>query len=56
MLEALNTAVRHTFMEVADSNYPERTVAVMVTALPHSSAPAWEKTFDQADIRLYDLN
>lgn len=40
-----------------DSNYPERTVAVMVTALPHSAAPVWKKTFDQADIELrFELN
>jgi len=40
-----------------DNNYPERTIAVMVTALPHSAAPDWKKTFDQADIELrFELN
>src|SRR6266700_7295578 len=40
-----------------DSNYPERVVAVLVTALSRSSVPVWEKCDDKADIELrFELN
>jgi hypothetical protein len=40
-----------------DPNYPERIVAVLVAAVPHSLAPTWKKTHEQADIELrFELN
>jgi len=40
-----------------DTSYPERLISVLVTALPHSPTPTWEKVFAQADIELrFELN
>lgn len=40
-----------------DNNYPDRTVAVMVAALPQSAAPIWKKAFPEVDIELrFELN
>ena len=40
-----------------DNIYPDRCVAVMVAAVPTSSAPTWQKQFDQAHIELrFEIN
>ena len=40
-----------------DNNYPDRTVAVMVAAVPQSAAPTWKKVFPDVDIELrFELN